>query len=39
VGDDQLVFFGDDMEEDRLTTTWGQEITVHLGEQPLRLAA
>ncbi|GAA3312045.1 hypothetical protein [Arthrobacter ramosus] len=39
VGSDQLVVFGDGMEEDRLTASWGQEITVHLGERPLRLVA
>lgn len=39
VGSDQLVVFGDGMEEDRLTASWGQEITVELGERPLRLVA
>ncbi|WP_284989500.1 hypothetical protein [Arthrobacter sp. efr-133-TYG-120] len=39
VGSDQLVVFGDGMEEDRLTASWGQEIAVHLGERPLRLVA
>ncbi|MGY3320742.1 hypothetical protein [Arthrobacter sp. TE12232] len=34
---DQLVVFGDGMEDDRLTASWGQEITVQLGERPLRL--
>jgi hypothetical protein len=37
VASDQLVVFGDGMEDDRLTATWGQEITIGLGEQPLRL--
>ena len=39
VGSDQLVVFGDGMEGDRLTASWGQEITVQLGERPLRLVA
>ena len=39
VGSDQLVVFGDGMEDDRLTASWGQEITVQLGERPLRLVA
>lgn len=37
VGSDQLVVFGDGMEDDRLSATWGQEITVQLGQRPLRL--
>ncbi|MGF6834161.1 NAD kinase [Paenarthrobacter sp. TE4293] len=37
VASDQLVVFGDGMENDRLTASWGQEITVHLGKRPLRL--
>jgi NAD kinase len=37
VASDQLVVFGDGMEEDRLIASWGQEVTVQLGEQPLRL--
>ncbi|WP_427007352.1 hypothetical protein [Pseudarthrobacter sp. H2] len=37
VASDQLVVFGDGMEDDRLTASWGQEITVQLGERPLRL--
>lgn len=37
VASDQLVVFGDGMEDDRLTATWGQEISVHVGERPLRL--
>lgn len=37
VASDQLVVFGDGMEEDRLTATWGQEITVRLGDRPLQL--
>ncbi|WP_284753206.1 hypothetical protein [Arthrobacter sp. efr-133-R2A-120] len=39
VASDQLVVFGDGMEEDRITASWGQEITVQLGERPLRLVA
>lgn len=39
VASDQLVVFGDGMESDRLTASWGQEITVRLGERPLRLVA
>lgn len=39
VASDQLVVFGDGMEDDRLTATWGQEITVQLGQRPLRLVA
>lgn len=35
---DQLVVFGDGMEGDRLTASWGQEVTVQLGTRPLRLA-
>jgi NAD kinase len=37
VASDQLVVFGDGMEDDRLTASWGQEITVELGGRPLRL--
>ncbi|MFK0039678.1 hypothetical protein ACIQTW_07530 [Paenarthrobacter sp. NPDC090517] len=37
VASDQLVVFGDGMEDDRLTVSWGQEITVQLGQRPLRL--
>ncbi|MHA7278142.1 diacylglycerol kinase catalytic domain-containing protein [Arthrobacter sp. MDT2-2] len=37
VASDRLVVFGDGMEEDRLTASWGQEIRVQLGERPLRL--
>lgn len=37
VASDQLVVFGDGMEDDRLTASWGQEILVQLGERPLRL--
>ncbi|XAS67036.1 hypothetical protein V3C33_16480 [Micrococcaceae bacterium Sec5.7] len=37
VASDQLVVFGDGMEDDRLAASWGQEITVQLGERPLRL--
>ncbi|KNH16590.1 inorganic polyphosphate kinase [Arthrobacter sp. ZBG10] len=39
VASDQLVVFGDGMETDRLTASWGQEITVVLGGRPLRLVA
>ncbi|MBV1780966.1 hypothetical protein KRR55_17765 [Paeniglutamicibacter sp. ABSL32-1] len=38
VASDQLVVFGDGMEQDRLTASWGQEISVELGIRPLRLA-
>ena len=38
VASDQLVVFGDGMEQDRLTASWGQEISVQLGVRPLRLA-
>ncbi|GAA1866573.1 NAD(+)/NADH kinase [Paeniglutamicibacter psychrophenolicus] len=38
VASDQLVVFGDGMEQDRLTASWGQEISVELGRRPLRLA-
>jgi NAD kinase len=34
---DQLVVFGDGMEDDRLIASWGQEISVQLGQRPLRL--
>lgn len=37
VASDQLVVFGDGMEEDRLSATWGQEIKVRLGDRPLQL--
>lgn len=37
VSSDQLVVFGDGMEDDRLTASWGQEISVQLGDRPLRL--
>ncbi|MFF2316037.1 hypothetical protein ACFVTE_07180 [Arthrobacter sp. NPDC058097] len=37
VASDRLVVFGDGMEDDRLTASWGQEITVALGTRPLRL--
>ncbi|WP_314325699.1 hypothetical protein [Paenarthrobacter ilicis] len=39
VASDQLVVFGDGMEDDRLVASWGQEITVQLGQRPLRLVA
>jgi NAD kinase len=39
VASDRLVIFGDGMEDDRLSASWGQEITVQLGERPLRLVA
>ncbi|UXM91090.1 hypothetical protein [Paenarthrobacter sp. JL.01a] len=35
VASDQLVVFGDRTGEDRLTASWGQEITVQLGLRPL----
>lgn len=37
VASDQLVMFGDGMEQDSLTASWGQEISVELGDRPLRL--
>jgi NAD kinase len=37
VASDELVVFGDGMEDDRLTASWGQEISVQLGDRPLRL--
>lgn len=37
VASDQLVVFGDGMEDDRLIASWGQEISVQLGHRPLRL--
>ncbi|WP_265521531.1 hypothetical protein [Oerskovia flava] len=37
VATDQLVVFGDGMESDRLVASWGQEITVRVGRQRLRL--
>ncbi|MCV9995892.1 hypothetical protein OIU93_16515 [Paeniglutamicibacter sp. ZC-3] len=38
VASDQLVVFGDGMEHDRLTASWGQEVSIQLGVRPLRLA-
>jgi hypothetical protein len=38
VASDQLVVFGDGMEQDRLTASWGQEVSIQLGVRPLRLA-
>ena len=37
VESDQLVVFGDGVESDRLVATWGQEITVRVGPNRLRL--
>lgn len=37
VASDRLVVFGDGMESDRLTASWGQDITVRLGDRPLQL--
>ena len=37
VESDQLVVFGDGVESDRLVATWGQEVTVRVGENRLRL--
>ncbi|MFF2620276.1 hypothetical protein [Oerskovia jenensis] len=39
VESDQLVVFGDGVESDRLVATWGQEVTVRVGENRLRLVA
>lgn len=39
VASDQLVVFGDGMEDDRLIASWGQEVAVRLGDRPLRLVA
>ncbi|MBE7700497.1 hypothetical protein H9623_09295 [Oerskovia sp. Sa1BUA8] len=37
VESDQLVVFGDGVESDRLVASWGQEVTVHVGANRLRL--
>ncbi|MFD6164233.1 hypothetical protein ACFWFR_03535 [Oerskovia sp. NPDC060287] len=37
VESDQLVVFGDGVESDRLVASWGQEVTVRVGENRLRL--
>jgi len=38
VESDELVIFGDGIESDRLLVSWGQEVTVETGPQPVRLA-
>jgi hypothetical protein len=37
VGSDRLVVFGDGVESDRLTVSWGQRVDVHRSERVLRL--
>lgn len=37
VASDRLVVFGDGMEDDRLVASWGQQVTVRRGDEPLRL--
>ena len=37
VESDQLVVFGDGVESDRLVASWGQEVTVRVGKNRLRL--
>ncbi|MGO1317011.1 MAG: hypothetical protein ACTMIR_08255 [Cellulomonadaceae bacterium] len=37
VGSDELVVFGDGMESDRVSATWGQEVRIDLAPRRLRL--